>query len=149
MTERLLENRRECRILSELVMCSHGTGKHEVKKVSSHILVMEWLWAVSSVNGLRGLPPVIMHRDFCQPTSDSMAAIPSGSLLMATHDYYWPCLASTSSNSSHGSPHHPSLPKPTPVTDRQASLLRSLLSCSRLRCWSLQNAWTLPRPPVA
>ncbi|CAD7690931.1 unnamed protein product [Nyctereutes procyonoides] len=40
-----------------------------------------------------------------------MAAIPSGSLFMATHDYYWPCLASTSSNSSHGSPHHPSLPK--------------------------------------
>uniref|UniRef100_A0A8D2IGT7 Uncharacterized protein n=1 Tax=Urocitellus parryii TaxID=9999 RepID=A0A8D2IGT7_UROPR len=51
-----------------------------------------------------------------------MAAIPSSSSLVATHNYYWCRLCSTSSNSSCGSakypgeaiPHHPGLPKATP-----------------------------------
>uniref|UniRef100_A0A673USS9 Pancreatic progenitor cell differentiation and proliferation factor n=1 Tax=Suricata suricatta TaxID=37032 RepID=A0A673USS9_SURSU len=59
---------------------------------------------------------------FHQPTSDSMAAIPSSGSLVATHDYYRRRLGSTSSNSSCGSaeypgeavPHHPGLPKADP-----------------------------------
>uniref|UniRef100_A0A8C9P6F4 Pancreatic progenitor cell differentiation and proliferation factor n=1 Tax=Spermophilus dauricus TaxID=99837 RepID=A0A8C9P6F4_SPEDA len=51
-----------------------------------------------------------------------VAAIPSSSSLVATHNYYWCRLCSTSSNSSCGSakypgeaiPHHPGLPKATP-----------------------------------
>uniref|UniRef100_A0A8C3WXB4 Pancreatic progenitor cell differentiation and proliferation factor n=1 Tax=Catagonus wagneri TaxID=51154 RepID=A0A8C3WXB4_9CETA len=48
-----------------------------------------------------------------------MAALPSSGSLVATHDYYWRRLGSTSRNSSCGSavypgeaiPHHPGLPK--------------------------------------
>ncbi|ELK03264.1 pancreatic progenitor cell differentiation and proliferation factor [Pteropus alecto] len=52
-----------------------------------------------------------------------MAVVPSRGYLMATHDYYWCRLDSSSSNSSCGSaespgeaiPHHPGLPKADPA----------------------------------
>lgn len=100
-----------------------------------HLGLMERPHAVSSANGLRGLgplspPPVILHQGprgvaapgFHQPTSKSMAAIPSSGLLVATHDYYRHHLVSTSSNSScvgaeypgEAIPHHLGLPKANP-----------------------------------
>ncbi|XP_032493464.1 pancreatic progenitor cell differentiation and proliferation factor-like [Phocoena sinus] len=63
------------------------------------------------------------HRQgFYQPTSKSMAAIPSSGSCMATHNYYQHRLGSTSSNSSCGSaeypgegiPRHPGLPRADP-----------------------------------
>ena len=62
------------------------------------------------------------RRGFHQPTSKSMAVIPSSGSLVATHDYYRRRLVSTSSNSSCGSaeypgegiPRHPGLPRADP-----------------------------------
>ncbi|XP_073757842.1 uncharacterized protein [Callorhinus ursinus] len=85
------------------------------------------------------------RRGFQQPASDSLAAIPSSGLLVASHDYYWCRLGSPSSNSSCRSaeyageaiPHHPT------------SFSGSPLSHTRLQCWSPQKAWYLPKLPAA
>ncbi|XP_046953408.1 LOW QUALITY PROTEIN: uncharacterized protein LOC124525007 [Lynx rufus] len=56
------------------------------------------------------------HQGFHQPTSNSVATIPSSVSFMATHNYYQHHLDSTSSNRSaeypgDAIPHHPGLPK--------------------------------------
>ncbi|XP_047593041.1 LOW QUALITY PROTEIN: pancreatic progenitor cell differentiation and proliferation factor-like [Lutra lutra] len=86
-----------------------------------------------------------------------MATIPSSSLLVATQDYYWHRLGSTSSNSSFEvqSMVGKSLlttrvsPRPTWVTGMHAAASGSPLSHSWLQCWSPQNAQNLARPPAA
>uniref|UniRef100_A0A452R5I8 Pancreatic progenitor cell differentiation and proliferation factor n=1 Tax=Ursus americanus TaxID=9643 RepID=A0A452R5I8_URSAM len=62
------------------------------------------------------------HRGFHQPTSSSLAAIPSRGSLVATHDYYWNQLGSTSTKSpslgaeypADAIPQHPGLPRADP-----------------------------------
>ncbi|XP_039707386.1 pancreatic progenitor cell differentiation and proliferation factor-like [Pteropus medius] len=73
-----------------------------------------------------------------------MPVVPSRGYLMATHDYYWCRLDSSSSNSSCGSaespgeaiPHHP------------ASFSGSPPSPSWPQCSSPQSTHNLPRPPA-
>ncbi|XP_004404768.1 PREDICTED: uncharacterized protein LOC101370521 [Odobenus rosmarus divergens] len=73
-------------------------------------------------DGVETRPARGHRRDFQQPASNSLAAIPSSGSLVASHDYYWCRLGSPSSNSSCRSaeyageaiPHHPSLPKADP-----------------------------------
>lgn len=147
--------------MSELTVCSHGTGKHGVKKNSLHAPgcgvwhVKERPSVVSSANEPRGLaspspPPVIVHPGFHQPTSDSLEAIPSSGSFVATHDYdrcSWvqlPVIAPEEVHSNLGKPSLTTLvsPRPTPVTGGQTSFLASPLSHSWLELeldWSPQN----------
>ncbi|XP_036129667.1 pancreatic progenitor cell differentiation and proliferation factor-like [Molossus molossus] len=86
-----------------------------------------------------------------------MAAIPSSSSHVATQDYYWCFLWSTSSNSfcacseypSEGFLHDLVLPKANSVIGGYISFWRSLLSCSWIKFWSPQSTWNLPSHPAA
>ncbi|XP_064229698.1 pancreatic progenitor cell differentiation and proliferation factor-like [Aotus nancymaae] len=74
-----------------------------------------------------------------------MAAIPSSSSLVATHDYYRHHLGSTASNSSCGSTKCPAEAIPHPL----ACFSGSLPSLSWPRCWSPRSTWNSPRPAEA